>query len=228
MKVIRVFTLKNYRYVLSVFIIFMSFGSEFLLADASEDLLNRDVLDGDVHELLISVRQESNQNRQQGMYYFNGENSLDVHEGKKNITRHYRSYDPDSSSQKIRVTEGYVAMFYVKKEIQTPVISSDYEGFGISGIQYKEIKTGFYVKAIVIGDKARVTIKPFKEGLSKNGGSTIVGTESKTTMTVPLGEWVDIAGVNNTKFESRSGRVIGTRDQDHVDDVISLKVDLSH
>lgn len=123
----------------------------------------------------------------------------------------------EKQPQQIRVMEGHWASIQVTQRI--PVV----EGYAgvvngqdqlLNTITYKELVTGFAVRAWVQGDQVVVDIAPRREKLDPGQGGVIDTQEARTTVNGKLGQWIDI-GATIRKFARHEDKSV--RDTDHLD-----------
>ena len=76
------------------------------------------------------------------------------------------------------------------------------------GVAYRDVTSGFYVKARLNGESVRLEIAPHRDSLSQGGGA-IQTRRSATSVIGVLGRWIEISSTGQT--ETRSGtRTLGT------------------
>jgi len=95
-----------------------------------------------------------------------------------------------------------------------------------AGVEYKDVNTGFYVLPRVHGTQVTMEVSPYKQGLSKSRPGAVNTQSASTTVTGPLGQWLQIGGV--TDQTSRSSSSIGTHasTQGRKNDSIWIKAEL--
>lgn len=140
-----------------------------------------------------------------------------------------RKRDQDATTQRIRVREGRWAA--VDMTLQVPVVEQIVDVTGgqervLNAVKYKDLATGFAVRAMINGDQATVDIMPHKAGLDTEQGGTIKLQAAATTVSGRVGEWIDIGGAVGDIVEHEHG-TISTTDRHRQDERhILLKVDV--
>lgn len=112
----------------------------------------------------------------------------------------------DNPVHRLRISEG--AAGYIETGRSIPYFSGrvwraptrDLIG---TGIEYKDIHTGFYVLPRLHDDQVTLDISPYKETLSRAGGDMIDSRSVATRVSGPLGRWIEIGAVQT---DSRAGR----------------------
>jgi hypothetical protein len=68
-------------------------------------------------------------------------------------------------------------------------------------VVFREIETGFDIKPVITGDRAMVEITPRIMQAGENRSGVIRFAGARTTLTVPLGRWVTLAGSDGSSNE---------------------------
>ena len=120
----------------------------------------------------------------------------------------------DASSQTLRVLEGQAALIRLGESVprvqQGPVLLP---GVGVVGpvIEDRDIERGFLVRPSIAGtDRVRLEIRQVHEGEARGGGGRIDFQQVDTVLSGRLGEWIRIAGVEESRDLSGQ-RILGTR-----------------
>ena len=93
-------------------------------------------------------------------------------------------------------------------------------------VVFQSIETGMEVLPIIIGNRANIEITPRISDLTSDGGQGIIRfTEASTQLSVPLGQWVDIGGTDNTSNEVIREILAGGTGQQSSNLSISLMVE---
>lgn len=120
-----------------------------------------------------------------------------------NVLRSSTAQD-SAEVQTVRVLEGKEAFIATGTAVplreQTTVVQ---QGRVVvqSGVQYAEASSGFYARPRLSGDQVTLEISPTA---NRFRGSTIETREASTTVSGPIGRWMEIAGVSGTASRSQS------------------------
>jgi len=68
-------------------------------------------------------------------------------------------------------------------------------------VNFQRVETGFEVRPVVSGNNAHIEIIPRMSSLEERDRGVVRFTEASTTMTVPRGQWVTIAGASEQTNE---------------------------
>jgi len=127
-----------------------------------------------------------------------------------------RARSKDAPIQQLRIREG--AAGHIETGQSIPYFSSKLwlgarRSAVQAGIGYKDVSTGFYVRPRVHGDRVTLDISPYKEALSPKGGGIIDTQSAATTVTGPLGQWIEVGGSRTLKDSSdrSTGSTASTR-----------------
>ena len=71
----------------------------------------------------------------------------------------------------------------------------------VEKVNFQRVETGFEVRPVIIGNSAQIEIVPRISSLEEAGRGVVRLTEASTTMTVPKGQWVTIAGTSEQSSE---------------------------
>lgn len=140
-----------------------------------------------------------------------------------------RKHDQDATTQRIQVQEGHWAT--IDMTLQVPVVEQVVDVTGgqervLNAVKYKDLATGFAVRAMIHGDQATVDIMPHKAGLDNEQGGTIQSQAAATTVSGKVGGWIDIGGAVGDITEHERG-TISTGDRHRKDERhIMLKVEV--
>ncbi|MFC1813207.1 secretin N-terminal domain-containing protein [Thermodesulfobacteriota bacterium] len=93
-------------------------------------------------------------------------------------------------------------------------------------VVFQSIETGMEVLPIIIGNRANIEITPRISDLASDVGQGIIRfSEASTQLSVPLGQWVDIGGTDNTSNEVIREILAGGTGQQSSNLSISLMVE---
>lgn len=131
----------------------------------------------------------------------------------------------DDPIHQVRVAEGTEA--YIETGKQIPVFSGTILPEGVvSGIEYKDVVTGFYVLPRIHGDSVTLQVSPFKNSNKHTGGGNIQTQSARTTITGRMGQWLLIGGVTEQLKRKQSGIGSQTSTQSRNNESIWIKADL--
>jgi len=140
-----------------------------------------------------------------------------------------RERDQDATTQRIQVMEGRWAA--IDMTLQVPVVEQIVDVTGgqervLNAIKYKDLATGFAVRAMVNGNRAIVNIMPHKSDLDTQQGGTIKSQAATTTVSGKVGQWIDIGGAMGEIVRREHGTIsTGDRDNDKEHHIL-VKVDV--
>jgi hypothetical protein len=96
----------------------------------------------------------------------------------------------------------------------------------VERVVFQRIETGMEVRPIIVGDHAYIEITPrISHEVSKGQKEIIRFTKASTELTVPLGEWVDIAGIDEKSKEVISAILESGRGKQRVSLSMALMVE---
>lgn len=134
----------------------------------------------------------------------------------------------DDTVQRVRVLDGQRAFIAAGQEV--PVGATELFGSGgaiAAGarIEYRDATSGFYVRPRLVGDdRVRLTILTRRVVPSSGGGGHFDVQRAETTITVALGRWIRLGGIDRGSASSASGEDYTTRAVSGLDQPIYLKV----
>lgn len=100
----------------------------------------------------------------------------------------------------VRVMSGSTAYIVTGEEIPYRQEWVSLHGHSGETIVFKAVETGMDVKPIISGDQVTLEIVPRISEAGGHGNSQVIRfSEAKTTMMVPLGKWVTIAGADRSE-----------------------------
>lgn len=206
-------------------------ASNQLIVNASRDEIAEikrivSAIDSPPRQLVITVRTEDSSTRSRNEAEIAGDvggrNARVVVPGSRSdrgVTIHGRSGDDAVSArvfkqessavgdnvQQLLVLEGNSAFISSGQSVpvqQRTIINTPQGAQVIDSMQHHEVATGFYVLPRISGDRVTLEINPRRETLSRRG----IESQRVTTQVVTrLGEWVQIAGVDDEQASERSG-----------------------
>lgn len=114
----------------------------------------------------------------------------------------------DEKRQSVQTTDGKEA--FIQVGTKQPLPEYQLYGYGdragiSSGIRYHDVTSGFYVQPKLIGNQVRLEVSPWSNKMSRLGGGVIDTSGAKTTLTVKLGEWIELGGANEQSNKDSRG-----------------------
>jgi len=132
----------------------------------------------------------------------------------------------DNPIHQLRVSEGSEG--YIETGESIPYFSGARwvaPGAVVSGVEYRDVTTGFYVLPRVHGDQVTLQVSPFKQSQSQTRGGDINTQSAHTTITGPLGEWLPVGGITEQTQQSRSNIGSYSSTQSRGEESIWIKAD---
>ncbi len=190
-------------------------------------------LDSAPRQLLITVRQDADLDRQRSTAGVSGsvggENarvtvppasreryggSVVLREGDNRIRAHVLesgSAGTDRNTQTLRVMEGREAFIRAGqsvpvrgRQVTRTVVGGQVVEQVVDTTQYRDVTTGFYVRARVSGDRVVLDVSPQRETLSQDIRGGVNVQRVVTTVSGRLGEWMELGGVGQTATAEQS------------------------
>jgi len=134
-----------------------------------------------------------------------------------------RIYGTQSDSRngnvfQLQVLEGHPAFINAGLSFPVPTRTMEWvHGHPAVGntLTYKQVRSGFFVRARVRGEQVFLQISPQREALSPRGGGMVDSEGLTTTVSGPLGQWIDLGGTSQNRDRESAGTVYQTEDTDH-------------
>lgn len=190
-------------------------------------------LDSAPRQLLITVRQDADINRQGSAAEVSGnvggENArvivppagrerqgggVVLREGDSRIRAHVLesgSTVTDRNTQTLRVMEGREAFIRAGqsvpvrgRQVTRTVVGGQVVEQVVDTTQYHDVTTGFYVRARVTGERVMLEISPQRETLSKDIRGGVNVQRLVTTVSGRLGEWMELGGAGQSATAEQS------------------------
>lgn len=190
-------------------------------------------LDSAPRQLLITVRQDADLDRQRSTAGVSGsvggENarvtvppasreryggSVVLREGDNRVRAHVlesSSAGTDRNTQTLRVLEGREAFIRAGqsvpvrgRQVTRTVVGGQVVEQVVDTTQYRDVTTGFYVRARVSGDRVVLEVSPQRETLSQDIRGGVNVQRVVTTVSGRLGEWMELGGVGQTATAEQS------------------------
>lgn len=158
----------------------------------------------------------SNANRERGGLTVSGagrDSTLQVRTERRSISTR------TSSTQNLIVSDGGHAFLRVGEsvpDVQQFLVFIGNRPRVLSGVQYRDVTTGFDVEPRIIGEHVRLIVSPRLAFRGDHGVQTVNFAELGTQLTVRPGEWVDLGAIVGTAHELNrrilNSRTHGTRE----------------
>lgn len=140
----------------------------------------------------------------------------------------------DRLLQQVQVLDGNEAYIQVGKDIPqvrsielvNPAYPDGDVSGGYYGIQRRTVTSGFYVRPRVHGDWVTLEIAPQREQQAPRGGGRIDTHQVATTLTGPLGEWLELGRVRSDDRVTDQEVIRSTRFEDQREARILVKVEV--
>ena len=190
-------------------------------------------LDSAPRQLLITVRQDADLDRQRSTAEVSGNiggknarvivppasrgrngGSVVLREGDNRIRAHVLesgSAGTDRNTQTLRVLEGREAFIRTGqsvpvrgRQVTRTVVGGQVVEQVVDTTQYRDVTTGFYVRARVSGDRVVLEVSPQRETLSQDIRGGVNVQRVVTTVSGRLGEWMELGGVGQTATAEQS------------------------
>lgn len=163
-----------------------------------------------------------------------GDNNVVVYRGSSTdgrvetrvMSRNTISTERNSSVHQVRVLEGEEGYISLGDEIpvQQQVVTIN----GVSNTtHYKPVTSGFYVVPKLQRDKVFVEISSHSQKIKGNNSQASIETSTlNTTVSVPLGLWTPMGGIDQSAKQSSQGIVYSTRQKGTQDLGYEIKIDI--
>jgi len=129
--------------------------------------------------------------------------------------------------QRIQVLQGQWANIRTGKKFPIAQRKTNPDGTVTETISYQNVSTGFQVFPQIADKMAILKIRPFHSDLSRQGGGQIQTQSLETTVSAPLGKWVELGGIIE-KLESGNNNTTTTGPRGEATRGLFLKVEQIH
>ena len=136
---------------------------------------------------------------------------VDVDANKSTVSGRYgvletRDRQSAAGLQRIQVLQGQWANIRTGKKFPIAQRTTNPDGTVTETISYEKVSTGFQVFPQIADKMAILKIRPFHSDLSRQGGGKIQSQSLETTVSAPLGKWVELGGIIE-KLESGKNEI---------------------
>jgi hypothetical protein len=133
-----------------------------------------------------------------------------------------------SQRQQVQALEGQPA--HIATGIAFPHVNR-VERYGpydsVTGIEYREATTGFYVLARLRGDgQVQLDISPHKENLSPRGGGMVDTSTLVTRVAGPVNTWLELGGTGESRQDREQDYARTRSTRDHQEEQVWFRVEL--
>ncbi len=125
----------------------------------------------------------------------------------------------------LRVAEGTEGFIQTGKQIPY-FTGTGWRRPGSATVEYKDVTTGFYVLPRIRGENVTLQVSPFKNSLSNAHDGSINTQQANTTISGPIGEWLEIGGTTEQFKHSQSGILSRSSAEGSSEEKIWIKADL--
>jgi len=134
----------------------------------------------------------------------------------------------ESIGQQLRVMEGQWATIRAGSAVPQVVQRYPPSGAGTQleqHIEYRDVESGFEVRPRIHGEQVIVDIRPFRARQTAGGGGVIEQQSLSTTVSGPLGQWLEIGGAVQSASHNEHGILYSTTGRDRENHTVRLKVE---
>jgi type II secretory pathway component GspD/PulD (secretin) len=160
-----------------------------------------------------------------------GAGSIDYSKGSTSVgvdASSTRSKQQSNPVHRLRVAEGTEG--FIQTGAQVPYYSGktggSSSGSSTTTTEFKDVTTGFFVLPRIRGDRVTLQVRPFRNTQSKTRPGTIDTQQANTTVSGPLGEWLQIGGVSEQFEHSQTGIASRSSSKGSSEDRIWIKAEL--
>jgi len=211
-------------------------------------------VDSAPRQLLITVRQDADARHQRSSADVSGNVGSDnvrvivpptsgerqggrvvIREGDNRVRAHAldsNSTVADRNTQTLRVMEGREAFIRVGqsvplrgRQVRRTVVGGQVVEQVVDTTQYRDVTTGFYVRARVSGDRVTLDINPQRETLSSDIRGGVNVQRVVTTVSGRLGEWMELGAIGRGATTEESVLLGHSSSATRDDRRVLLKVD---
>lgn len=169
-------------------------------------------LDQAAHRLLILVKRDGQTSATDKGFTTHGQATVGIGSGAKSqLQANIRVYDTnisssDNNAQKINVLDGYPA--YISQGTTEPLPVVQIHKYGthkhiITGTEYRDATTGFYVTPRLAKDSITLEISPWSEKPIYGNGSAEI-SHASTVIRGRLNEWIPLTNIDESSSNTRS------------------------
>lgn len=135
-----------------------------------------------------------------------------------------RSRQP--TAQHVQLLEGQWASINTGYAVPVADRRINSDGTVTETVRYRNVASGFKLRAHINGDKVYLSVRPKHEELSREGGGNILTQSIETSLSVSLDKWTEIGGTLQQLKKSASGHNYRTQRKQENERRIFIKVEL--
>jgi len=139
-----------------------------------------------------------------------------------------RSRQDIAGVQRIQVLQGQWANIQAGKKFPISQRHTNPDGTVTETIRYEQVSTGFQVFPQIAGKTAILKIRPFHSDLSHQGSGQIKSQSLETTVSAPLGKWVELGGIIQQLESGANSHQYSTGPRGEAAAGLFLKVEIIH
>lgn len=139
-----------------------------------------------------------------------------------------RSRQGVAGVQRVQVLQGQWANIRTGKKFPIAQRQTNPDGTVTETISYQHVSTGFQVFPQIADKTAILKIRPFHSDMSRQGGGEIQTQSLETTVSAPLGKWVELGGIIDQLESQANSAQYSTGPRGEAARGLFLKVDLIH
>ena len=147
-----------------------------------------------------------------------------------------RSLNDDRNTQSVQVLEGNSAFINFGQSVAVPqqqvtrtIVGGTVVDRVSSGVEYRDVKSGFYVLPRLSGDMVTLDINPQRDTLAAPEQNLPQGSvniqRAATTVAGRLGEWIELGGITQSVSNQQSMILGSTRETSSDNRRILVKVE---
>lgn len=159
--------------------------------------------------------------------------AVDVDVNKSTVSGRYgvletRDRQSAAGVQRLQVLQGQWANIRTGKKFPIAQRHTNPDGTVTETISYENVSTGFQVFPQIADNMAILKIRPFHSDLSREGGGKIQTQSMETTVSAPLGKWVELGGIIQKLESGANSHDISTGPRGEAARGLFLKVEQLH
>lgn len=130
------------------------------------------------------------------------------------------------AAQHVQLLEGQWASINTGYAVPVADRRLNSDGTVTETIRYRNVSSGFKVRAHVKGNKVYLILRPKHNELSQQGGGNILTQNIETSLTVTLDQWNEIGGTRQLQKKSEQSHSYNTRRKQETERRMFIKVEL--
>ncbi len=130
--------------------------------------------------------------------------------------------------QRLQVVQGQWANIQAGKQFPVTQRRTNPDGTVTESVTYQHVSTGFQVFPQIADSTVILKIRPFHSAMSREGQGQINSQSLETTVSAPLGTWVELGGIIQKLENGNNSSQYSTGPRGEAAAGLFLKVDLIH